>query len=109
MLQEVIPLLKEHMASPCSAELLQQIKQLVISLILDQLKEQVKHIHKMTYTKKSMCMHMHYMYYIQYMYMYIRTCTCIINPQQACAGGLQYTGLSLAQALKLLAPRNGTC
>ena len=41
-IQEVIPLLKEHMTSSCSTELLQQIKQLVMSHILIQLKDQVQ-------------------------------------------------------------------
>ena len=39
--QEVIPLLKENMSSVCSSELLQQIRQLVVSLVLAQEKEQV--------------------------------------------------------------------
>lgn len=39
--QEVIPMLKENMTTSCSSQLLQQIKQLVMGLVLAQLKEQV--------------------------------------------------------------------
>ena len=56
-LQAVIPLLKEHMAGSCSAELLLQIRQLVVGLTLSQMKQEVwvqyeskKHWTEVTYS-----------------------------------------------------------